>query len=190
MSIINVRLLTDRGLTFFASEVNYLKKAYAENKPAPRHIGKYVNKLSKDIRYACNSYLVSSGTPITGEQCRLLAYIRGRNEQGECVYQRDIERDFQIKRSSVASILGHLEKGGYIIREIDKDDARIKKVILTESGAELDNALYENILKVEGVISEGMTEEEKDEFLRLLKKAISNIENSSLTTEDMKRSDS
>ena len=167
-----------------------MEKAYAENDPAPPHIGKYVNKLSKDIRYACNSYLVSRGASITGEQCRLLGYISCRNERGECVYQRDIERDFQIKRSSVASILGHLEEGGYIIREIDKNDARIKKVIMTESGAELNNALYENILKVEEIISKGMTETEKDEFLRLLKKAIENIENSSLTTEDMKRSDS
>lgn len=144
----------------------------------PRHIGRYVNQLSKEIRYACNSYLVKSGVTVTGEQCRLLGYIRSRTDKGECVYQRDIEREFGIKRSSVASILANLEKGGYIIREGDEKDARLKRVFLTQQGRELDMSMYENILHVESVISRGMSEEETDMFISLLKRALENIENS------------
>lgn len=155
----------------------------------PRHIGKYVNHLSKDIRYACNSYLVNSGADVTGEQCRLLGYIRRRNDSGECVYQRDIEREFMIKRSSVASILGNLEKGGYIKREGDEQDARIKKVIMTEKGTELETSMYRNILRVESIISHGMSEDEKEMFLSLLKRAISNIEGSELAENDKKEMD-
>ncbi len=144
------------------------------------HIGKYVNQLSRKIRYACNASIVRSGLELTGEQCRLLGYLCCRADRGENVYQKDIERDFEVKRSSVASILSNMEKGGYIERSIDKNDARIKKVIPTEKGRMVNKDMAEIINGIEAVIAMGMNEEEKQMFLVLIRRAISNVQSSGL----------
>lgn len=146
----------------------------------PEHIGKYINQLSRRLRYASNSFLVRSGVMITGEQCRLLGYIRFRNDKGENVFQRDIEREFSVKRSSVTSILANLEKNGYILRTVDETDARTKKVTLTEKGEKLDRKMLENINRIENVLSSGMTDEEREMFLYLIKKALDNIDSSEM----------
>ena len=144
------------------------------------HIGKYVNRLSKDIRYSINGYLTEKGYTMTGEQCRILGYIKFCNDSGSCVFQKDIENDFGIKRSSVASILANMEKGGYIIREGDKSDARIKKVLLTDEGQKLQTEMGLTIGMIEEIITRNMSDKEKSELLRLTKLAVSNIESSGL----------
>lgn len=152
------------------------------------HIGKYVNRLSKDIRYSINGYLLEKGYTMTGEQCRILGFIKYCNENGNCVYQKDIENSFGIKRSSVASILANMEKGGYIIREGDKSDARIKKVLLTDEGQKLQMEMGLTIGMVEDIITRNMSDNEKSELLRLTKLAVSNIESSELLGEHIGKS--
>lgn len=142
------------------------------------HIGLYINKLSKNIRYAANMEISQGNETVTGEQCRLMGYISRRLNMGEDVYQRDIEHEFGVKRSSVASILSNLEKGGYILRQGEESDKRIKKIILTEKGVALSEKMKNNIQRLENVISSGMSKEEKETLLRLVKKAINNVESS------------
>lgn len=144
------------------------------------HIGHYINYLSKTIRYAANISLEVGGEYITGEQCRLMSYISRRLCMGQTVYQKDIEKEFNVKRSSVTSILSNLEKSGYILRKDDEKDRRTKIIILTEKGVFLSERMEENIARLENVISEGMSMEERAEYIRLTKLAISNVKNSEL----------
>lgn len=99
---------------------------------------------------------------------------------GQTVYQKDIEKEFNVKRSSVTSILSNLEKSGYILRKDDEKDRRTKIIILTEKGVFLSERMEENIARLENVISEGMSMEERAEYIRLTKLAISNVKNSEL----------
>lgn len=144
------------------------------------HIGKNVNILSKKLKYACNSYLIGRGENLTGEQCKLLGYISSRIDRGELVFQRDVEKEFDIKRSSAANILSNLEKNGYIQRMVDKNDSRTKIIHLTEKGKNLDKEMMNNIDRLEAVISEDMTEEERLMFIDLLKRAIRNVDSSGM----------
>lgn len=140
------------------------------------HFGRYINHLSRLIRTACNTELSRCGADVTGEQCRLIGYIARREKLGEEVFQRDIEKDFGIRRSSAASILSHLERGGYIERFGDPYDGRLKRVSLTEKGRGFDKTLSRNIGTIEELISKGLTEGDKAEFMRLIKLAIQNLE--------------
>ena len=54
--------------------------------------------------------------------------------KNEAVYQRDIEREFSITRSTVTNILQLMERKGYIERQSVPQDARLKRLILTEEG--------------------------------------------------------
>lgn len=144
------------------------------------HLGRYINHLSKLIRYTGNAYLAKKGFSVTGTQVRVLGFIRFGSEGGKCVYQRDIESEFKIKRSSVASILANLEKDGYIERIVDDCDARTKKVMLTEKGRQINKAMTENIQRMEDAVSADMTPQERQMFISLIKRAINNVETSGL----------
>ena len=50
------------------------------------------------------------------------------------VFQRDIEREFSITRSTVTNILQLMERKGYIERRSVPQDARLKQLVLTEEG--------------------------------------------------------
>ena len=75
----------------------------------------------------------------------------------EPVFQRDIEREFSITRSTVTNILQLMERKGYIQRLSVPQDARLKQLVLTEEGIQR----HEKTL---------LTEEENAELLRLLNK--------------------
>ncbi len=72
---------------------------------------------------------VEQTTPMHGW---IIEYLyRHRNEP---VFQRDIEREFSITRSTVTNILQLMERKGYIQRLSVPQDARLKQLVLTEEG--------------------------------------------------------
>ena len=73
-----------------------------------------------------------------------------------------------------------MEKGGYIVREVDGADARVKKVILTEQGQNLQREMGLTIQMIEGIITQNMSDKDISELIRLTSLAISNIESSGL----------
>ncbi|MGB8451025.1 MAG: MarR family transcriptional regulator [Anaerocolumna sp.] len=135
--------------------------------------GYYIQRLAKSIKYLADENLVKQN--ITIEQIKIIRFLRENNEDASA-YQKDVELFFNIKRSSVTSILQNMEKNGLLTREVIKTDARVKRVRLTEKGRELSIILKGFIMHLEEVIVEGMTEEEKDTFKRLLKKSLDNVE--------------
>lgn len=171
--IIIVRCLTDRCLTFLIRGDNMEPEKCRDD--GNTHFGRSINRLSAMIRYTLNARLTADGVCLTGEQCRLLGYMHRRTAAGEEVYQRDIEREFGVKRSTVSSILANLEKSGYIARSAGQTDGRIKLVTLTDKGKSLEKVMKENIDLMEQEIVRGMTEEEQQLFLSFLKRAADNI---------------
>ena len=133
----------------------------------------YIQRLAKTIKYLADDNLAKHN--ITLEQVKIIRFIHSQSMLSS-VYQKDIETEFGIRRSSVTSILQNIEKNGLITREGDISDARIKKVLLTEKGTMLSQLLKDYIYNLEAVIVSGMTTEEKELFLLLLKRALNNVE--------------
>ena len=52
------------------------------------------------------------------------------------IYQKDVEKEFQIRRSTATGTLQILEKNGFIRREPVKQDARLKKLVPTDKAKE------------------------------------------------------
>jgi DNA-binding MarR family transcriptional regulator len=141
--------------------------------------GPLIQRLSKKIKYLAEENLVKH--KITLEQVKILKFLAAKSKELTVVYQKDIETEFDVKRSSVTSILQNMEKSGLISRESDQEDARIKRVILTEKGIKLSILLKDYIENLEATIVKDMTTEEKEIFTQLLKRALNNVE--SLTKE-------
>jgi DNA-binding MarR family transcriptional regulator len=138
----------------------------------PNIHGKIIQRLSKRIKYLADDNLAKHN--ITLEQVKVIAYL-DRHKKDK-VYQKDIESEFLIKRSSVTNILQNMEKRGIVRREDDILDARMKRVLLTEKGTELSKLLKGYMDSLESVIVKDMTDQDKEIFLTLLKKALNNVE--------------
>lgn len=110
---------------------------------------------------------------ITPMQIWIIRYLHDHQEKA--VFQKDIERDFSITRSTVTGILQLMEKNGYIDRMTVPEDARLKKLVLTEKGENLLHMVCEHVTETEKMLIRGMTEEEVDTLFRLLDKVKQNL---------------
>ena len=86
------------------------------------------------------------------------------------VYQRDIEREFSITRSTVTNILQLMERKGYIQRLSVPQDARLKQLVLTEEGIQRHEKTLLSFHQTDDYVAGLLTEEENAELLRLLNK--------------------
>ena len=110
----------------------------------------------------------------TGVQGWIIGYLYNHRHQG--VFQRDIQEQFSIRRSTVTGILQLMEKNGLVTRSSVEQDARLKKLELTQKGIELHERVERSIRQVEDRISNCLTPEEKEEFIRLCEKIRENLQ--------------
>ena len=124
---------------------------------------KCILDVSKNIRYFLDHAMSENG--LTSIQSRILGYLRQEQEKGRIVFQREIEDVFRIKRSSVTSVLQTLEKKELIIRDSIPEDARVKKLVLTENARKLQACTYHALGEMEQGVRSLFTEEEFRQFL-------------------------
>lgn len=132
-----------------------------------RQIGKRIRIISNQIRRIIEKELSLRGTGISSTQSRIIGYLY-RETKNRDIFQKDIEEEFDIRRSSVTSILQHLEKNGYITRESVANDGRLKKLVLSEKGISIHEMVFQVIQNTENNLNEDFSGEELDELLSLL----------------------
>ena len=138
-----------------------------------KHIGKEIIILSHGIKRQMQETAESVG--ITGTQSRVLQYISEESKTRE-VFQKDIEEAFQIRRSTVTQILQLMERDGLIERKSVARDARLKKLVLTAKGYEIDEVMKGQISHMEERIIKNISNEEKEMLLTILEKIRKNLE--------------
>lgn len=112
---------------------------------------------------------------VTPVQMHALIYIRKSEKAGLKVCQKDVERQINLRPSSVSTLISNLEKDGFLIRTVSEGDARSKYLELTEKGKCLcikDKLFMESC---DGAIQNALTENEQNEFEKLLQKIIDSI---------------
>ena len=92
------------------------------------------------------------------------------------IYQRDIEKEFGVGRSSVTTTIQIMERDGYLRREASEKDARLKRVVLTEKGLQAQEGIENLIEKLNVRTLEGISQEELITFLGVIEKLKSNLE--------------
>ena len=129
------------------------------------HIGKKIIILSKRLKRRLDNGTSKYG--ITGVQGRILGFISHNSEKRD-IFQKDIEEELDIRRSSVTSVLQLMEKNGYIQRISVSKDARLKKIILTEKGTEIQRNVKNLILELEKSLIDELSDEELDLLVSLI----------------------
>ncbi|MDE6518340.1 MAG: MarR family transcriptional regulator, partial [Acetatifactor sp.] len=88
----------------------------------------------------------------------------------QAIYQRDVEREFKIGRSAVTNILTRMEENGFIHRETDGSDARLKRLTLTTRGEEYCQLLNSTIEWLNSRQLDGISAQEQEKFFAVLEK--------------------
>ena len=92
------------------------------------------------------------------------------------IFQKDIEKEFSIRRSTASNILKLMEKNGLIERISVPYDARLKKLTLTKKAVEIHETVLINIRKREEKIRNNLTDEEIKTFFAITEKIAKNLE--------------
>lgn len=113
-------------------------------------------------------------TPSSAQK-HTIAYLYEHQSEGD-LFQRDIEDFLSVQRPTATRMLNHMEANGLIKRESVEYDGRLKKITLTQKAVNLYNDIFDEINRVEEYMTRGLTEEEKNEFLRIARKIRKNLE--------------
>ena len=132
-----------------------------------KHIGRKINILSHKIKRRIGKVSLEYG--ISSMQAKILGYIFHQAPKRD-IFQKTIEEEFDIRRSSVTSVLSLMEKNGLIERVSVCEDARLKKIILTDKGIEVHKSVYKEIEIVESIIYDYLSKEELELFSEILER--------------------
>lgn len=131
----------------------------ADEKLKEMHMGRIIHMLSHQMKRNCsNVESAITNDDLTVMQKHVLKFVLLESLHGD-IYQKDIEEEFQIRKSTVTGILKLMENHGYIRRESVKRDARLKRIVPTAKAEEIRPTILEQIRKTEARLVEGIPEE-------------------------------
>lgn len=110
----------------------------------------------------------------TGRQGRVLHFILSQPKSRD-LFQKDIEFEFQIKKSTATELLQELEQKEYIKRVPTANDARLKKIILLSKAESIRNKAMKDMEVLEQQLLKGIDESQQEVFLEVLKKIQQNL---------------
>lgn len=139
-------------------------------------IGYIIKELSRLIDRSIyqKSMLNTNGDSATAMHGWMIGYLYHR--KGEEVFQKDMEADFHMAKSSVTAALQGLERGGYIKRVPVERDGRLKKIVLTEEGERFHQSVEIGVLEMEKHMADGLAPEQMTEIFAMLQQIKNNLE--------------
>ena len=136
-------------------------------------LGRNVHMLSRLLKRNTDIEVTKYG--ITGVQSAMIGFIYEQSRKKD-VFAKDIEKAFDLRRASSAGLIQNMERNALIKREMVGNDARLKKIVLTEKALELRKKLDKSIKNMEKKMQDGLTKEEVEKYIELTKKMAKNLE--------------
>lgn len=128
------------------------------------------NLISRNIS---NLETISLLNEISNSNGFILRYIE--EHEDEVITQKDIEKAFSITRSTSSTVLSLMEKKELIVREVLKEDNRVKKVLITDKGKKINSDIKKEIDQFELNLIKGFNDEELKQFLFYIDKLKENL---------------
>lgn len=132
--------------------------------------GRCVSKLSNLIRRRLDSFPIRN--EMSGSQGRVLHFVLAQSED---VFQRDIEQEFNLRPSSATQLLKLMEKNGLIRRESMPNDARLKKIIVTERASGMREQVVKDLDALEEDLTKGIDPDQLRIFFKVIDQMLQNL---------------
>jgi len=91
--------------------------------------------------------------------------------------QSEIGEQLSVQGATITNMLQRMEEAELVTRRRDPEDNRLVRVYLTRPGQEKERAITGQFLKLERAVFEGIGDEDRALFRRVLNQLLSNIEN-------------
>ncbi|NLO84710.1 MAG: MarR family transcriptional regulator [Clostridiales bacterium] len=140
-----------------------------------RKIGKDVHRLSILIK----RYLDVHGhrkrhEEITGSNGWIIRFLLEREDMD--VYQKDLEAEFGITRSTASKVIGLMEQKGLVQRQAVAHDARLKKITLTDKTRKIAEEMKRDGSAADQQILKGFSKEEVEKLYEFFDRMLANLE--------------
>ncbi len=132
------------------------------------HVGLVCKIINGEFRKTFEENARKAGMDsLTITHGRILGFLARSGDKE--VFQRDIEKEFNINRSTVTGLMKAMEKNGLIERKMTAYDNRLRQVLLTKKGMDMHKKSIHIIEKTEAQLVEGIKQEELDSFFNTIK---------------------
>ena len=149
-------------------------------------------ELSGLIRMVANEYSTAiSKSSIAGElsgpRMGVLLRLMVVHEKGmtDGINPTDLSRFQNVKKNTISSLLSGLEDAGLVERMIDPNDKRAFKIRITNKGIDLLKEVGPKRLKLMNDLSSGLSNDDMQQLLDLLKKLHDSIKQNSALPGDL-----
>lgn len=138
------------------------------------HLGKLIHELDnilyRNMLAIGKKYDYDQITVMNGWILRYLSMNEGKE-----IFQKDIENEFGITKSTVAGIIKLMEQKGFITRVSVPRDARLKQLVLTDMGRKYEEQMGSQMRQNNLHLQKNITKEEMEIFLRVIDKIKENV---------------
>lgn len=140
-----------------------------------RYLGCDIRCLSRKIaRSIFSTSAHQKVDEMTSSNGWVIAYIGDHPDRD--VFQRDLEREFGITRSTASKNIDLLEQKGFIERQRVDYDARLKKLVLTKKAEDILAVMKADRELLEKRLTSGFTGEELSALRSYIQRLIANLE--------------
>ena len=134
-------------------------------------IGRQINKISNYLRRRSQKTQEKIG--LTNNQALVLDYIMASN----CpVYQKDIEKEFDLRPSSATELIGGMEEKGWIERIVSPSDKRLKEIVFKDNSDIVRNSIKSEICTTEKQLIKGINKKDLEVFMKVTNQMLKNLE--------------
>lgn len=130
--------------------------------------------LHQAHRSAIQAELNAAGLGEVGHPMLLTILESGAGNCG-CPAQRDLAELLHVSPAAVAGSLKSLERGGYIRREPERQDARRNRVLLTEKGVRAVEGCQAVFRRVSARMMTGFSQEEIAQLMGFQRRMLQNL---------------
>lgn len=128
------------------------------------HFGRLLKQANNNMMRHFDQFAKQFG--LTGNQMAVIDFIMNHEKQE--IFQRDIEHEFNIQRSTTTVLLQRMEKKGLIERHTSSKDARQKAVVLTDKAVKIASACQAYLRAEKEEFAQQFSAEEREIFLKIL----------------------
>ena len=138
-------------------------------------IGYRIKTLSNLMKRNMDKHFGPQHDRATMMQTWIIGFVQLRDSEGKDTFQKDIEEEFSINRSTTSEMLTLMSKRKLIKRVPVDYDGRLKKIVLTQKSLEIHEWINQTMIQLHEKLTNGLSSEEIEIFMDITDKMIRNL---------------
>ena len=140
-------------------------------------LGYRIKTLSNLMKRNMDKHFGPQHDRATMMQTWIIGFVQLRDSEGKDTFQKDIEEEFSINRSTTSEMLTLMSKRKLIKRVPVDYDGRLKKIVLTQKSLEIHEWINQTMIQLHEKLTNGLSSEEIEIFMDVIDKMIHNLSN-------------